>query len=440
MTGKEHHIDKAVRGASSGFEAAPPPGVWSRLDRSLDARQRGAVLSIRRKILTTAAVILAFVSGYFLAMVSRIDSPDMAPIQTPLLAVEYADTAEAATPLLPAPRVTTHSAPSEPLIASHESTSIPLSPRHHDPIDPIHPTRPTQPSDQPIHTTTPQSELPQIAFNEWLPDFDGLIIPVLEPFTSPVTPPLNTDFQAVDRLPGSRWRIAGIAGQTVANYYQTSAAAPLADGVYQHDMMGTMGEQMLSPLFSWGLNLQYQLSTRTGISTGLAFHQFSTPMVNPVTANYTMLSSGKLGTNPLGAVVLDQTVEMSLAKSPGQEVNPGDFTQHISYLEIPITATWGVSFNRVSLSLSGGIGGNLLQGNDVMHTTESDRQSIGTTDGIKELYFSGILAADVSIRLDEQWHWSFLPVYRHALHSVSQSEFRPRIISFGLYTGLQFRF
>jgi len=434
------HIDRAVRDASGYFEATPPAGMWAHLERSLNSNTRAGVVSFRRTVLSAAAVVLAFIGGYFLAMMVPSDISDGMPGYSPRIAYSASDIAgmeesEGLEDFLLEASVVSASTglASKPGVGGFKETTI-------NNLATV--TLPTAETDAAMPLLTAHltaTILPELNHIEHLPATDRSLPP------QRIALPATLPHQLPDIIPSPhratlpRWSVAGVAGQTIANYYQSSAM-PVSEGVYRHDLMSSTKEQILSPLLSWGVSVQYRVTERAGISTGLAFHQFSTPLINPVAAEFTLMSNDNTVGNPIGPVELGQETVKSLQKSPGQEVNTGDFAQHFTYMEVPLTATWRVSFSRIGIGIRGGIGSNILSGNNVLHTTEDEQHIVGTTAGVRPVYFSGIVGADISLRLDDQWSWSFLPVYRHALHPVSKSPYDPRIVSFGLYTGLQFRF
>jgi len=444
----EEQIDKIVKGAMNSFESPPPPDGWGRLERTLGSNIKGAVIPFRRRMLTIAAVVLAFVGGYFLAMMNSTDQP-LVQDHTVALA-ENSDSKETRGSDMTKPMTgRTNSTDISTYVSGNNGNQSIRSSA--DGVTTIHGTTVQQPLQTPPQTLEVgvllkdlSEPIPIIAMTELLPTLAfeipyrivhlGYLRNGQEP-TFPATPIAPPDLNR----PLTRWSVAGLAGQTISNYYH-GTSMPMETGSYRNDLVTTTQEQLFNPLLSYGLGVGYNLTPTFGISTGLSVHQFSTPLINPTKAEYTVMSAEKPVANPLGEVQFNHQIKSSLSKSPQQEVFQGHYAQHLSYLEVPLTATWRLIDRRMGLGLRGGFGGNILQQNQVRFSEETGTVNVGTTDGVKLLYISGIIGADLSIRFNEHWRWSFVPVYRHALQSVSDTEYSPRIISFGLYSGLHFSF
>jgi hypothetical protein len=169
-------------------------------------------------------------------------------------------------------------------------------------------------------------------------------------------------------------------------------------------------------------------------------HQFSTTLADVQQSEIATLTSSQPVGNALGQISFNQKIQSDLSKNPVLEVNADRFKQHLSYVEIPLMASWRIADRRLGVGINAGFGTNLLIDNTVTLTEESETRVVGQTEGIKDMYVSSIVSLDLILNLHPKWSWSFTPLYRHALQPVSDNDYDPRIISFGLYTGLNYRF
>lgn len=236
-----------------------------------------------------------------------------------------------------------------------------------------------------------------------------------------------------------RWSVTGSAGQTMANYYQRHT--PANDQLmYRHDMISTTPERVMNPKHSMGAEIRYQITRNFGVSGGVAMHQFATNIADAQQPELATLSSTQTVGNALGVVAFNQKTRNDLVKKPVIQVSAEQFEQHLSYVEIPLTASWRLADRRLGFGINAGFGTNFLINNTVTLVNDQESTTIGYTEGVRDVYFSGIFSMDLILNLHPKWSWSFTPLYRHALQPVSEGELDPRIISFGLYSGLQYRF
>ncbi len=438
-------IDKKVRESFGSWEVPPPPGIWARLEQSVVDNRRSAMILLRRRIISVAAVILAFLTGYFIALNRHYDYPDTsAGNKTELASNQHQS---ATTDGGPGQLTYTESRSSltSPLEIENVEKSrfqATMGKTNASDVDLLSVSYPDQftnadlyfssdpASYDPIDVTIPESAVwPGFVSKH---RFDN--IPVVADITdSIVTDPIGADPQF------RRWSITGMAGQTYANYYQTSYAQQ-EYGIYEHNLISTTKDQIIKPLTSYSLDVDYRITNRIAIGTGLSMYDFSTPMTSPERAEFTLLSTDRTVGNSLGTLELNKDVKSYLMKVPLLEVNSTQFEQRLSYIEIPLTANFNIMDNRLGLGVRAGFGGNILLDNSVYLKTEDYSNEIGTTSEINDFYLSSIIAVDLSFRLHQNWKWNFSPVYRHALQPVSSSDYDPRIISFGLYTGILYRF
>ena len=444
MTLDEHFIDKRVRTASGSWETPPPSGGWSRIERSLNAQKGARMVLLRRRLTSVAAVLLAFFTGYLIADYNGNDSaiknqPQISqnsPMEitpnTPEQGIETSLTiAKTQT------SETTAAAPS--FITKHTKSTISSAENH-----------------SRIASTTvssPSFSLPDIAFThlsatrtetEPTITIPELQIPALfhriTQLSAPFEPSFPKEAPTIPKTtPDHRWCVAGIAGQTIANYYHGPSLSS-ENLMYRHDVMASSREKVMNPMSSLGAEVRYQLTSHWGLTGGITMHQFSTTLADVQQSEIATLTSSQPVGNALGQISFNQKIQNDLSKNPVLEVDADRFKQHLSYVEIPLMASWRIADRRLGVGINAGFGTNLLIDNTVTLTEESETRVVGQTEGIKDMYVSSIVSLDLILNLHPKWSWSFTPLYRHALQPVSDNDYDPRIISFGLYTGLNYRF
>lgn len=443
MTTQDNHIDKRVKDSFSEYRVSPPTGIWNRLEQSIEIQRHARIMLIRRRIILVAAVMAAFITGYFFATINY---------NSELI---VADTTVSTLPAKSNEQeiFTAGKQSDQPEVAA---SSLEQMERKVSNAGMRKETDIITQAQQPVVAQTPVLQglpatmnLAEIEYVETVL-ISHLDIPTLKPgFLIPVIGSVKTTKDPVNYLipdvgaPSSptqnRWSIAGMAGQTYANYYQGINNQSI-DGVYQHSVVSTTQEKITSPLASFTLAVDYNLSSRFGISSGLASHNFSTPLHYGSMEKVT-LNNQKPLVNAFGVIELNDEIRNDISKSPNQTVNSEQFEQSFSYFEIPMTATYRIIDRKIGLGVKAGLGGNFLTDNKViLHMPDGESDVLGETDGVRDFYLSGIFSLDLSLKIFNKWHASFTPVYRHAIQPVSNTSLNPHTFSVGLYSGLRYRF
>ena len=439
MTHKYHHIDKRVKDSFHEFRAAPPPGAWDRLDQAISGQKRGRLILLRNRSIMAAATVAVLIAGYFILFMNQ--RPDLPVL---ISDVGNAEVSPDKTEISPGSKEPARHNVSETK-AALESDAISEQQNFAARVDQESDAIKIKNVEIEEHRFT-KPALTQLEISEHLLDesieFTAPVIPFKLPVISPRNYPeyLIADAATPGSESGYRWTVAGLAGQTYSNYYEAGGSRQPMDGLYQQDAGAVAREQFTHPLVSYGLTVDYQVTSRFGVASGLGVHYFHTPMIQEV-SGLTILSQKKPVENAFGSVSFnDAGIQSALAKSPLIELYSGRLEQKFSYFEIPVTATYLIIDKQVGLGLKAGFGNNLLLENKVLFTDENISREMGYTEGLKNYYLSGILALDLYLKFRDKWQANFSPVYRHALQPVSNDPLDPHIFSFGLYSGVRFSF
>ncbi len=427
MTPDDHLIDNRVREVFTEYESQPPGHVWNRLEQTLSIRRMQQARIRRTWMLGAAALLLAFVTGYYTAL----------HIIQPSTLIQPSMTADLQPPVAKGRQQSLTSSPGTGIqpVAVGESKAGNL---------PSFSTDYSRMANEPtrdLFTETSFIEPAQVAWSEeyYMPD---LLIPrhdiiKLQDFLPPQIPSLVIPVKKKHQ--DERWSIACAAGQTYSNYYNTGTS--VTDGSeYDHTLLGSTKDQLNRPMVSATMTVDYSFSKRIGLSTGLSYHQFSTQLISEA-GSVATLSSNKPVISPFGDISFNSEIRGNLAKSPLLEINSGQFEQHFSYLEFPVTGRFLIIDRQVGLAVKAGVGANLLTANQVFLIEDEESSQVGQTKGLRDLYLSGIMGMEIYIKLHPRLLLSFNPVYRHALQPVSsESSSDPHLLSLGLYSGLQYQF
>jgi hypothetical protein len=439
MTLQDYQIDKRVKESFGDYRVTPPTSVWNRLEQSIGSRKRARTVMMRRRFLAAAAVILAFVTGYLAAVLyaPRQDLPVSGHDQ--LLAGNQVES-----PL--------HGTGSDPGLLTidpgeTQGTSLKVPTGRNSLLQASREPRRVTATAVPVPHTILPAELAASWFME-----EVTITFTDHPYLVTILPPQQNFILPRDVAPeksrnlnsSNRFAIAGLAGQTYTNYYLANNYQHFDNiqpaEVYQHDIIASSQELVTRPSVSYGVVMDFGLTQRIALSTGLSMHRFSAPLTYG-SGEFALLSTSKPVYNQFGVVLFNDNMRNEMAKSPLMSVNTGEFVQNFSYAEVPLTSVYSVIDRKIAIDVRAGIGANFLTSNKVMLVTNEERTEIGRTEGMRHFYMSGLAGVDISMPFGKHWQASFTPVYRHALQGVSEQEIpRAHFVSFGLYSGIRYRF
>ena len=126
-----------------------------------------------------------------------------------------------------------------------------------------------------------------------------------------------------------------------------------------------------------------------------------------------------------------------VAQSPAQI---GQMSQQMRYLEIPLEMQYRFIDKKLSLDLIGGFSSLLLIDNQVSLTSEGRVTSMGEANNVNPLNFSTNLGIGVGYQLGTQWSLSVEPLFKYQLNTFDGDAGNFQPYSFGVYSGINFRF
>lgn len=437
MKNFEHPIDERVKESVESFKPVPPSDVWQRLDNSLEAANNPRPIFHRRWLTGVAAVLLAFIAGYFVAIITV--SQRGVHEQTTSLAQIDTEKLESAED---------HETDKGELISIKEDIDKPITDVTYSDLSTTEPKPLTEYHEYYDLVTVDQTYLPEIYNYEELYTIDPLT--VFQIPSSEIWDICDDIFIAsTEHKHGKfqRWRIGGVAGQTYSHYHHGHEPSffsifdpPQASNRNINNPLSYTKEQFTRPDASLGLSLEYKISPRTSIVSGVTYHRFSAALLDNFT-DIPVYASAKPLYTTFGPASISEDHTYANAKNSLPEISDGRIDQHFLYLEIPFTGSYKVIDRRAGLAVRAGFGGNILTGNKIIHVEKRRNEVIGSTQGLANFYISTVMALDFHYNINDNWQICFEPVYRHALQSVSEeSMWDPRLFSFGLYSGLKYRF
>lgn len=205
---------------------------------------------------------------------------------------------------------------------------------------------------------------------------------------------------------------------------------------------------------SYGVNLAYSVTKKLKIRSGV--HRVDLGYTTNDIAFSSSLSSSTsdmienidYGDNAVNLVVtstargggngaLEELRSDIVADSPARN---GQMRQQMRYLEIPVEMQYRFIDKKFSLDLIGGFSSLMLIDNQVSLSSEGRVTTMGEANNVNPFNFSTNLGVGLGYQLGEQWSLSVEPLFKYQLNTFDGEAGNFQPYSFGVYSGINFRF
>ena len=118
----------------------------------------------------------------------------------------------------------------------------------------------------------------------------------------------------------------------------------------------------------------------------------------------------------------------------------GSLNQVFGYVEIPVEIKYSVSDGKLGVNLVGGFSTLLLNKDEVFVETNSFTQSLGSSNNLREINFSGNLGVDVDYLINKNLFINISPMFKIQTNTFSKNSGSVQPFYLGVYTGLNYKF
>ncbi|MCF8307541.1 MAG: outer membrane beta-barrel protein [Bacteroidales bacterium] len=267
----------------------------------------------------------------------------------------------------------------------------------------------------------------------------------------------KNDHPKASKQESGRWVLGGVYTPTYAYRTTNNDNLGIFNNTYQSDHNEPDSYEEALITYSGGINAQYTLNENWQLETGLYYSRFGQKKnaasvkneeLNEGGKNYYLnTSAGKVDGNKVPEAISKEIRGQYSASDASKEEyfisTSIDFElyQNFDYLEIPLIAKYKVYDRKFGINLVSGLNTGLLVNNETHISTEKNKLDLGQTENLRSFLNSAIAGVDFQIPLTKQFILNFEPTFKYALHSVNTSnEFGYRPYSFGVYSGVKFRF
>jgi len=237
-------------------------------------------------------------------------------------------------------------------------------------------------------------------------------------------------------------------GPSVAPVYYTASGtgSPIDNAFVNNDKTGNIN-------MSYGVKVTYKLSDKWQLRSGLHKVDYtydtndivfssslsttaSTTMRNidfASTSDYLVVESNSLPITKAEATGSDEIA----AKNPARS---GTMIQEMGYLEIPVEINYVLLDKKVGVNVVSGVSSLFLLDNVVNLESDTGTTEMGKANNINSLNFSANFGLGVDYNISKKVKLQLEPLFKYQLNTFSNTagEFKP--YSFGVYSGIQYKF
>ncbi|WP_372744926.1 hypothetical protein [Lutibacter sp.] len=191
--------------------------------------------------------------------------------------------------------------------------------------------------------------------------------------------------------------------------------------------------------YSYGVKLAYQLNNKFTVQSG----------VNLINLGYTTNniyinpSASVIGFSNLSAEPLVSRNAVSTSKNTAVNAsnsNTGNLNQVFGYVEIPLELKYNITDGKFGVNLVGGFSTLLLNKDEVFIETSSFSQSLGSSNNLRSVNFSGNIGVDIDYLIHKNLYINVSPMFKMQTNTFSKNSGSIQPYYLGVYTGLNYKF
>ena len=450
-------LDNLFRQGFSGLEMDPGADSWSAIEERMQRRERRRKMALWRWSPTAAAIVVAFLGGYFWNSQSVSHDGHILPVEEPF----NVPGREQALPSLPLTNTDkdgsdqdSRRSPESSNAVNHnagESQKDPMKnpragkeafARYYKDDNPSHKDfRYAQPL---LLTSLPQpsveSGFPSLPVShEKLNSSRHTEVTGLSSTYLPTNEELQSSF---DQDKAGRGFSVGIAASPTLPFSQVN----ISD---HSDIVGVNAENdQVSPGYTVGLEMAFRTRSRWAIEAGLFVNQWvqsnnrlvANPPTNVVTSANTRLRTNN-STSSIQFGPVNQGVQENFARADNQLLLVPVLYEDYTFLELPVGVSYYLADRQHwAWRIKGGLCPRVLIASRVQLDYRDGRSESVDNLPLKDLILNFLLASGVEYRLNSKLHLNIMPALQYGLTPVNQHDVADTYFhQFLIYSGLSYK-
>ena len=196
-----------------------------------------------------------------------------------------------------------------------------------------------------------------------------------------------------------------------------------------------------SSSYSYGVKFAYKLNNKFSVQSGVNLINlgYKTNDIY-VTPGVSVVGFSNLSTNPTNIGKPQEFATSKLRDLNAVDPNKGTLNQVFGYVEIPVELKYSVTDGKLGVNLVGGFSTLLLNKDEVFVETNSFTQSLGSSNNLRSINFSGNIGVDVDYSIHENLFINISPMFKMQTNTFSKNSGSIQPYYLGVYTGLNYKF
>jgi len=184
--------------------------------------------------------------------------------------------------------------------------------------------------------------------------------------------------------------------------------------------------------YSYGVKIAYQLNRKFTLQSGVNLINLG------FTTNNVYVTPG---VSVVGLSNISSSPSLGKGTKSSKELNTtGSLNQVFGYVEIPIEIKYNVTNGKFGVNLVGGFSTLLLNKDEVFVKTSDYTQSLGSSNNLRSVNFSGNFGVDIDYLVRKNLYLNVSPMFKVQTNTFSKNSGSLLPYYLGVYTGINYKF
>ena len=401
------NIDRIFQENLKDYEVFPPNKSWNAIERNLSGKQQKRRFSFWAKLSSIAALLVLFFSVgtiYFMPQSNTTKNLLLKKNTTPKRIIDTESTTNA----------TTASTVDTSKKTNSKSKVIPLNAKLSKDVLSATSNETIADSSIPEESTVPKKTLNSLNYTTTK----------RIPFTG-FTP--NTELKK--DITENKFTVATIFAPIFFNSFGNGSGV---------DEQFNNNETSGNSSYSYGVKFSYKLNKKFSLQSGVNLISLGHTTNNVyVTPGVAVVGLSNISNLP---VLGKENLDLAKTTSNFNPENTASLNQVFGYIEIPVEIKYNITDGKIGVNIIGGVSTLLLNKDEVFVETNSFSQSLGSSNNLRDINFSGNFGVDVDYSIYKNLFINVTPMLKVQTNTFSKNSGDIQSYYLGVYTGLNYKF
>lgn len=454
MTEENKHIDQVFRDKLANFEETPPAIVWENIQANLAGQKRKKLMLYWRVAGAAAVLLLAFVAGWQFSR-NNVLRTEVVVENNASVNIPEPTNSKAIKPQ------SDNTPAQNDVFAENSNSSLLMKP-----VSTNQKLESKQLSTQQETEGPTTIQLLQAIIQSPKPDVQNLAK------NNPLMGKVLFTPEELRIIEQNKSMLATNSNNKEQRKWMVGAAVSPVYSIMQSDQTAEYSRNMANPEsndklnLGGGLSFEYKTNKKWSFQSGVYYNKLEQSSSNSSSNKYSAQSlvsgldnyfstpvnehNGTLEMNTVAGVIrinnlpssvqLEGSLDREMLSSTAL-VSNANFDQNFEYLEIPLFVKYQVLDAKVGVNLLSGLSTSILVGNNVYLQNNLGREKVGTTNGMVDMNYSGILGLELSYALTSNLYLNIEPRFKYFFNSLNDdSSLSYKPYTLGVYTGISYSF